>query len=350
VTKSHEHKLREVCLEVNDICLMRCLHCSGECGVNSQRSLGVRQIKEVIDDFHAMGGRVLEISGGEPLICRHIPQIARYATQRDLETILYTSGAMLNETVLGELFRSRLGKIIFNLQGSNPRTHETITQVEGSFNKVLTAIKETKRLGFWVGVHFVPMKPNYREFRMLLSLCNNLEVDEVGVLRLVPQGRALLNRRMLELSKEELMEFTLDLTEQTSADSRVRVGCPIDFRHFFNSSIVESTCNAGISRCLINPDGGVVPCPAFKQSKQHLAGNIKYSSLINIWDRSPVWQSFRDFDYRQLDEPCQTCIHLQTCRGKCIAQRMMKYGDICSAPDPQCFASCLKAESTVLLA
>lgn len=345
---SHELKLNEVCLEITDICPMRCLHCSGECGLDSRKALNLRQIKGVIDELHAMGGRLLEISGGEPLACSSLPQIVRYAGQQDLETILYTSGSILDDTVAREFRRSKLEKVVFNLQGSSSRTHETITQVEGSFGRVLTAIRHMKKLDFWVGVHFVPMKPNYREFKSLLNLCNSLGVDEVGVLRFVPQGRGLLNRNMLELSKEEFREFTKNLTEQASVNSHVRVGCPIDFRHLLGSSAVESTCNAGISKCLINPDGTVVPCPAFKQSKQYVAGNIKNNSLATIWEKSPIWGAFRDFDCAQLNEPCQNCRYLHICRGRCIAQRILEFGDIYGAPDPKCFASCLKLELCTL--
>jgi radical SAM protein with 4Fe4S-binding SPASM domain len=334
----YEQELAEVCLEITGICPMNCLHCSGECGANSQKSLNLRQIKGVIDDLHAMGGRLLEISGGEPLACHHLPQIVLYARQQDIETVLYTSGTMLDETVARKLCQSKLEKIVFNLQGAIPSTHDTITKVEGSFSKALIAIKRMKKLGFWVGVHFVPMKPNYQEFRTLLGLCDGLGVDEMAVLRFVPQGRGLLNRSMLELSKEEFRVFTIDLIRETSLESRVRVGCPIDFRHLFDSPGVRSACNAGISKCLINPDGTVVPCPAFKQSKQHVAGNIKTSSLTTIWAESPVWDAFRDFDIAKLKEPCHNCRHLYMCRGGCIAQRVLELGDSYAAPDPKCFA------------
>lgn len=348
--EKRRYDLKEVCLEIIDVCTMKCLHCSSSCGLDLRNILFLPQIKRIIDTLACMNGEILEISGGEPLMHPDLIQIVAYAEKNNLQTTLYTSGIMLgsagraasiNINEAEKLRQAGLKKIVFNLQGATSNTHETITRLEGSFRKVINAIKIMKSLGFWVGVHFVPMKPNYREFRDFLRLCRELGLDEIGVLRFVPQGRGGENRALLELSREEFKEFIRDLTELTSTvdkNSIIRVGRPIDFRHLFYPSITKPVCDAGISRCLIAPDGKVVPCPAFKQNERYIAGNVKNSSLVNIWNKSPIWREFRHFDYTQLDEPCRSCKYLCQCRGGCKAQRILEHrSDIYAAPDPSCF-------------
>jgi len=342
------YNLEEVCLEITDNCPLSCLHCSGECDLASKTILNLSQIKRIISDFSILGGRILEISGGEPLIYPQLPQIIRYATSKGLEVILYTSGNMLtangkltsiNEKSIRKLLRAGLKKIVFNVQGANADTHESITQVKGSFENVIKSIKITKILGLWIGVHFVPMKPNFKEFKQLLKLCDKLGVDEIGVLRFVAQGRGEKNKDLLKLSKEDFREFIRELSELTLVQRNpyIRVGRPIDFRCLFNPYIVKPVCNAGITKCSIGPDGKVVPCPAFKQNDAYVAGDVTRESLINIWVRSPIWLAFRRFDYTQLNEPCKGCKYLHQCRGGCIAQRLWIYEDIYEAPDPDCF-------------
>lgn len=348
--KDGRARLKEVCLEITEACPMNCLHCSGECDANSRNMLSLHQIKKVISEFSGMGGEILEISGGEPLLHPFLPQIVDYAEKNNLGTILYTSGIMwntirgitsLDRNLAAKLRLSGLGKVIFSLQGAASSTHEAVTQVRGSFNNVVCAIKIMKSLGFWVGVHFVPMKLNYGEFRDMYQLCQDLEIDEVGVLRLVPQGRGRINKGILELSKSEFEEFNSVLKELTSKCSNpiIRVGRPMDFRFVFDPSFVKSECDAGISRCLIAPDGKVVPCPAFKQNNndRYVAGNVKDNSLVDIWNKSSKWRDFRHFDYSQLGEPCKSCEHLRQCRGGCRAQRFLKYNDMYVVPDPCCF-------------
>jgi len=307
--------------------------------------LSLHQIKSIISEFSGMGGEVLEISGGEPLMCPYLAQIVEYAEVNNLETVLYTSGTSLGGDIAKKLQRSGLKKVIFNLQGATSDTHETVTQVKGSFGKVVDAIKTMKMLRFWVGAHFVPMKPNYKELVDLLRLCHLLRVDEVGILRFVPQGRGQTNRAFLELSREEFKDFTKRLIELTSnhKNPNIRVGRPIDFRYLLDPSVVKSECNAGISRCLITPDGRVVPCPAFKQTERYVAGNVKFCSLVDIWNKSPIWKEFRHFEPSRINEPCKSCEYLHECRGGCIAQRILKYKEcdeykaIYAAPDPGCF-------------
>jgi len=319
--------------------------------------LFIDQIKRILDQLSSLGGEILEVSGGEPLMHPRLTQIIKYAEESNLETVLYTSGnvldsqgkiASLGTAVAEKLRRSSLQRIVFNLQGAFPRTHETITRVEGSFDNAVKAIRIVKSLGFWVGVHFVPMKPNFKEFKSLLQLCHKLEVDEIGILRFVPQGRGQINRVLLELSTEEFKEFNMALSRSTFeyGNINIRVGRPIDFRNLFDSSFVKPLCDAGISRCTITPSGAVVPCPAFKQESRYVAGNLSKDSLVDIWNESSVWQQFRYFDITRLGEPCRGCQHLQQCRGGCSAQRILKYKDLYAAPDPSCFKCAISAAAT----
>jgi pyrroloquinoline quinone biosynthesis protein E len=347
--ESYPRKLKEVCLEVIDACPLNCLHCSGNCGPSLGNKLSMDRIKRLLEELSSLGGESLQISGGEPLTYAQLAQVIEYSEGMGLETTLYTSGnildghrriAPLGITLAEKLCQSGLQKIVFNLQGASKETHEAITQVQGSFNNAIKAVRTAKWLGLWVGVHFVPMKPNFREFKRLLQLCCELKVDEIGILRFVPQGRGETNKALLELSKEEFRRFNAtlsDLTSGHSENSNIRVGRPIDFRNLFDSSFVKSICDAGISRCTITPSGSVVPCPALKQESRYTAGKLNEASLIDIWNKSIVWREFRHFDLEQIDQPCRGCEYLQLCRGGCSAQRILEYKNLYAAPDPGCF-------------
>lgn len=348
-----QHKLQEVCLEITSICPMECVHCSGSCNLASEYVLSLLEVKRIIDEFAGMNGRILEISGGEPLMHPNLFEIVAHAKMNQLETVLYTSGVSLDSdgrmisigTDLAEKLRwLGLDKVVFNLQGATLETHERITRKKGSFKRVVKSIEIMKSAGCWVGVHFVPMKPNYSKLRDVIHLCHDLGVDEIGLLQFVPQGRGLVNRQSLELSRKEFKEFTQDVTELTyiHKNPHIRVGRPADFRRLLDSSITKQVCNAGVSRCLITPDGNVVPCPAFKQHQNSVAGNVKSESLANIWFNSHVWKEFRGFDYTQMNEPCKGCEHLYWCQGGCRAQRVLEYGDMYKGPDPHCFAHSLR--------
>jgi len=350
------HTLKELCLEITGVCPLNCMHCSGSCGLDTPNTMSLPQILKIVEDFSKMGGELLEISGGEPLIHPDLEQVVGYAKKNDIEPILYTSGNMLDKdgritplnTNLAQKLRGNLQKVIFNLQGACQSTHEAITRVRGSFRNTITSIKTAKSLGYWVGVHFVPMKLNYMELEGLLLLCHDLKVDEVGILRFVPQGRGEVNRTLLELSLEEFKKLNKKLTEVSfkHQNPKLRVGRPVDFRFLFNRSVVKAPCDAGISRCLITPEGNVTPCPAFKRNRQFIAGNIMKSSLLKIWTESPIWRKFRFFRDDKVSDPCKSCEHFLLCKGGCVAQRTLAYSnDVYATPDPRCFKRLIEVEA-----
>jgi radical SAM protein with 4Fe4S-binding SPASM domain len=348
-----EYELKELCLEITNVCPLNCIHCSGACSSKSSIMLSLKKIQQIINDLTVLGGRTLEISGGEPLLHPTLLQIINYARKSQLETVLYTSGNMLNtyrettpilSSLASKLRKTGLNKVIFNLQGATSSTHEAITQVKGSFDNALHSIKVMRKFGFWIGVHFVPMKANFKEFPAICELSKHLQVNEIGVLRFVPQGRGRDNMQHLNLPKNEFAEFSSVLKEQVNkwGSQRIRVGRPVDFRFIIDPCETRTECDAGKSRCLISPDGKVVPCPAFKNSAgKYVAGNIKESSLVNIWNESSTWIDLRNFKCEQIGEPCNDCSLLKKCKGGCIAQKLLKYDDPFVGPDPCCFKDIL---------
>nr|MDO8099990.1 radical SAM protein [Candidatus Njordarchaeota archaeon] len=332
-----EPKLREVCLEITNSCPMTCVHCSAFCAIPDGQ-MTLREIETVIDEAAEMGDRILEISGGEPLTHSRLPQIIKYAKQYELEVRLYTSGLLLSRRILNDLIKSQLDKVIVNLQGATPNVHEHITQTRGSFKKAINAIRMCKD-HFWVGVHFVPMKPNYRELKKLIKLCDSLEVKEVAVLRFVPQGRGKQNIKWLELSLAEFSEVINAIIEEShsTSETTIRFGHPFSYCSIVDSSLPAAPCQAGTSTCTIKPNGDVIPCSAFKQKANYVAGNTRTASLPAIWMLSRLWDQFRRFDYRGLRGSCNTCRHVRLCQGGCKAQRILAYDDLYRGPDIHCF-------------
>ena len=229
-----------------------------------------------------------------------------------------------------------VNKVIFNLEGAISQTHEKIMGVIGTHAMVLKGIKNAKTAGLWTGIHFVPMKPNFHELPDLVNLCISLGVDELALLRFVPQGQGGQNRSWLELAPnefDELLQSVLYLLGEYPGFN-IRTGCPMDFLSLYDRSIKPHSCKAGRCTCAIAPNGDVLPCPGFKNSPDFIAGNIYQKSLLHIWENS--FQSLRQFNYKDITGPCHDCADLNVCWGRCAAQRHILNGDIYKGPDPAC--------------
>lgn len=342
-------KLTELCLEVTNRCTMCCRHCStadpGRPDTIDQ--LSFEEARTIVADFDKLGGSILEISGGEPVLYPFLFDIVDFAKTRGLEVRLYTSGVghkdtrgPLDQAFLKSLRRRGLDKLIFNLQGPNSEIHDWITDTSGSFEAVSSSIKRAKEIGFWVGAHFVPMKQNAESIGEVLQLARKLEIAEVALLRFVPQGRGADNRAKLRMTKNELWSFLEEvatLIKQFQNKPEIRTGCPLDFLHFIDDTVKPHSCKAAISTCNITPVGDVIPCPAFKHVPEYVAGNVRDLSLREIWKNSHLLKRLRNINISYHDiEGCSECKRIETCQGRCLAQRARQHGDPMKGPDPDC--------------
>lgn len=340
---NHKISLEELCIEVTGQCMMNCIQCSSASSINNQLSLTLPKYRELLQEAKQLGTKILELSGGEPLLHPAINTFVEEAAS-NFKVRLYTSG-FLGKSSMGIPYEQilllaalKLDRIIFNLQGATAQTHEKITRAKGSYASVVQSIKNAKAAGLWTGVHFVPMRSNHVDFRAVATLCSELKVDELAVLRFVGQGRGKKNRNQLELNQAEFNQFiqeVVQIRKQFGELIQIRTGCPMNFCSMIDKTITPARCKAGHSTLLISYDGSVVPCPAFKHARDFNLGNIYNESLGVIWNQSRNLKLLRELDVMQVDG-CNTCHESNYCQGRCVAQRFYKYGSIYRGPDPLC--------------
>jgi radical SAM protein with 4Fe4S-binding SPASM domain len=338
--------LRELCLEVTAECYQNCLYCSSFDDLtrkNKSEHLPFSIIKKVIEQFKKLGGQVLQLSGGEPILHPDIFRIISFAHKNIEDIILYTSGVFPHtydpSTLFPELKEIGLQKVVFNCQGTL-NIHDKLTGTKGAFEKLQISIQEAKKAGFWIGVHYVPNKQNINCLADVVKLLVATEIDEIAFLRLVKQGRAVRNWNQLEMNEQEYLVFFQNLYElhklYKETQTKFRLGCPFDFiKILYPDWPYMSVCHAGKSSLDIMADGTVLPCPAFKDIEDAYLGNIYSDSLENIWKNHGYLKKIRKLRPEDIEQ-CNQCEFMESCAGRCIAQRYLAYGNIYDGPDPLC--------------
>jgi len=130
----------------------------------------------------------------------------------------------------------------------------------------------------------------------------------------------------------------------------LRLGCPVDFTFLFgdNNWVKRKPCGGGKTNILIKATGHIQVCPAWKELTHLSAGNIYHQKVSDIWDHSPVYQTFRSLSPEMLAEPCGSCKYVNSCLGGCTAQRILAttkdLNGIWCAPDPLCFLKLLESD------
>jgi len=336
------YRLREFKIEVTRECPLRCLHCSSNGAPNAPEKMNPLKVAEVIRDFADLGGESLAISGGEPLVYKDLPLILEVCRTVGIQPDFYTTGicsdngvlSPISEDALDLLSQSR-AKVIFSLHGACPNTHDGLTQVVGSFDNTIEAMKRTLAAGIQTQVHVVPTAINFREIADIVRLLAAMQIEKVSWLRFVPQGRGEVNRDLLQLTKEQLRQLAHARIElqQMYPEVQIRTGSP------FNILCPQSPtpCVAGLSVLAIRPDGRAVPCDAFKQFRvPDRFGNILDHSLVEVWEKSELLNEVRRMQESRSRSACGSCPLRSRCNSGCLAQKAIAAARLTNGKDPDC--------------
>lgn len=301
------------------------MFCSNDYAGTEALSLNV--VKGIVDEFRALGGQVFEISGGEPLAHPDLAGIVEYARNAGLSVQLYSNCSPDGKTPISDEMAAVLARngvtVHISLEGKR-ETHDLLCG-GGTFDLLQKSAKVLERNGVKVCSHFVPNKINQNDAIPVIQIARKMGVEKMGILRFVPQGNGLRNRKALELTPRDFFNVTQNMV--SFSDDYVVLGHPMGA--VFNC--YGTTCQAGRCTCLVKADGDVTPCPAFKQAASMCCGNISKESLTSIWNNSPVLAELRT-DNNDMPELCSTCMKKSLCGGGCRAQRAMHHTKI----DPLC--------------
>lgn len=326
-------QIKDITLDLLQKCYQNCLFCSSNSSKDQNTQLEYDVVKNVLREFNILGGKIVEFSGGEPLAYYKINELIKYAKDLGLETHLFTCCQIpkrINYNLL-----DNIDKIFINLQAPNRELHDYLTDKRGSFERTIEFIKISKEKGKWIGTHFIPLKYNIDEIDDYIKLTQNLKLDNISLLRFVTQGRGKSNK--LELNSDEILQLHALIGKYSGLDKpHFKIGCPLDFQFIYNKTMNAKPCVSGISRCVVRPNGNIIPCPAFKDAQEFIAGNVYNNSFTKIWDSGEIFQKIREFDYAKLTGLCSSCNFLSICKGRCHAQRLHIFKNIYKGPDPYC--------------
>ena len=336
------YRLRELKIEVNKTCPLYCLHCSSNGRPNAPDCLGPSKVSELIREFIHLGGEKLCISGGEPLCYEGLSSVINSCKGTNIDVSLYTTGIIRNggppkhiSERTADFLAENGVRVIFSLHGAFSKTHDMLTQVQGSFDSTMMAIEKTIDAGAPVEVHVVPTAVNFRELTDIAKLVDSFNIKKMSWLRFVPQGRGFLNKHLLQLSKEQLIQLAQEKIQlqQGCPNVAIRTGAPFNIL----CPQAPATCEAGVSVLTIGPDGTVSPCDAFKQFRfSGSFGDILHYSLTEVWRKSDFLNSVRALYESRLESSCASCHLYPKCNSGCLAQKAIASGSLADGRDPDC--------------
>jgi len=331
-------------------CKNRCKFCSNYGGETVMPPLTGEEAFKVVSDFIEIGGDILVVTGGEPLECPFCWELIKYAKTEGLKVYVYSAGYLVDGEIAERLFSLGVDRIYVTILGTE-EIHDWITEVAGSYELAITSIDIIVRRGIYIGINFIPMKPNWRKWKQVFQTVVALGVSEFRITELMPQGRAWDNRDLLELNLSEYSQMLADMSEQLPpllAGNEVKIVSEgVCFGFLINDQLFPSpTCSAGKNGLTVTPEGFVIPClgcrtkPGLRNpdEKYILAkySLVPFNLMKEVWCESEILEEFRKLRTEDITGLCKQCKHLETCKGGCPIRREIETGNTKIGPDFRC--------------
>lgn len=327
-------------LELTSSCNANCIHCFIS-QKKRENELSIEEIFQFIDQCVREDMASIVFTGGEPFCRKEILKILDYSINCGLWTSIFTNGTLLQGTLLERVCGMDLDSIQSTLFSHRPEVHDRIVQIPGAFEKTVRAVKTFADAGHEVSTNTPVFEENVSHIPELFELASSLGVVRFGISVFHPYGKGKTNvekSRISELyvkagsylyyASKELKEKRMNLDGVIGRVVAQLGGPPRDISDIFYAS----NCSAAIGTITVTSQGDIVPCTVFSESSELKGGNIRESSLADVWNNSPLFERLRWNE--QNNNVCKDCKKRKEC-PRCIAEVYSAYGTL-DAPDPRC--------------
>ncbi|MDC0649527.1 radical SAM protein [Candidatus Puniceispirillum sp.] len=225
--------------------------------------------------------------GSESMLYKDVDQVfSKMGKSGVLDMFLYTNGTFLNDKMIDRILASGLTRVHISIDAA---TRETFIKVrkkdlyETVVSNIKRLVEKRDELGLslpLVRVSFCVQDDNKHEIEMFKNQWRNI-VDRV--------------------------DFQMLLEAEKHVDELATTGKIKSLEEKVQTSTREAYCALPFNSLSVWADGMITPCCAF-QGKNLPLGNIKFSTLHEVWHGDPLKEIRRQFLENDLNDVCKYCI------------------------------------------
>jgi MoaA/NifB/PqqE/SkfB family radical SAM enzyme len=256
-------------LELTYKCNLLCSFCYN--APKERAELNGEQWLAALGRLQAAGTFTITLTGGEPFVHRDFWRIAEGVRERGLVLKVYTNGVLLADRAKAQRYAELAPfDTEISLHGARAATHDRLTGIHGSFDRLVDALAHLSEIGVKVTLKTPITRLNQRELREVDALGDRFGYKVTYDTNITPTDDGDLNPLSLAADKEFLIAFLAD---------QVRLG-----RRGLNPRPVEKmkqNCGTGRTTVTIDPYGDVFPCIAWRR---------RVCNILEVEDFAAVWQ------------------------------------------------------------
>lgn len=160
--------LRSLHIEVANECNERCIHCYIPHEYKT-KMIDSELFYRLIDEAREMNMINITISGGEPLLHKDFISFLKKCREMDMSVNVLSNLTLLTDEIIDEMKRNTLLSVQTSIYSMTPSIHDSITKVNGSFERTKAALLKLKELGIPLQISCPIMKQNLDTFSDVIA-------------------------------------------------------------------------------------------------------------------------------------------------------------------------------------
>ncbi len=320
---SKDNQLLSATFELTYKCNEKCRHCY--ISASDKPELSTEKIKAVLDELANLNVLNVVFTGGELFVRKDIWEILSYAYTKHFVIDIFTNGNLLSTDDIIKLKSIWPRSVHFSLYSHIAEKHDAITQISGSFEKTLKAIKLCKLVGIPVNIKTPIFNETVNDVKNIIELANELGVSiEIGK-NITPKKDGNLSPLSMKI-EDEMSDYMVHCAIHDSIDmvEDKKKELPL----------TEKICGAGEHSISINPYGEVFPCNML----QLKIGDLNSETLEQIWHNSEKLKWWRKNNVRANKKGCENCKYSYRCIF-CPGEAMMRNNNPLQQYDAACIST-----------
>src|SRR5574344_952167 len=326
-------RLASLQFELTSRCNERCIHCYiPNAKKNTGFDMTFEKFKYIIDQFAAMNGLHVTLSGGEAFLNKDILKMLRYCREKDLQISLLTNLTAMKDEQIPVLKEVNLSLLQVSLYSMDAEKHDMITTVKGSFEKTKAAIEKLHAADVPVQISCPVMKANRKGYDQVLQYAQSLrmkaQTDYIMMAESNMDTSNLANRISIPETEEllrEIMQYDKDYKEEVLTQEPIS---SIPKEEYANQPL----CGAGVNDLCVTVNGDIYPCSGWQAM---VCGNIYKQSLKDIWENSPQLAEVRKVTHKDFPK-CMDCEARDYCAACLVRNYNESGGDMFKVNDHFC--------------
>jgi len=298
-------QLTNLHLEIISKCNERCIHCYIPHD-DKVSHMEPDLFYDILNQCVNMRLLNLTLSGGEPMLHKNFCGFLRKCKEYDFSVNVLSNLTLLNDEIIKEMKMNPLLSVQVSLYSMDSNIHDGITQMKGSFEKTKNAILKLIENDIPLQISCPIMKQNKICYAEVIKWAEKHKIH-VGVdYGIIAEYNHTTQNLSCRLSINEIKEVINDKVENDAKYLEQIETAAEKKRNITANDFVCSVCRSTI--CMTN-NGNVYPCEGWQD---YIVGNVKETSLNDIWDNSEKVQYLRGL--RNHDFPkCIQCPDKEFC-------------------------------------